>query len=174
LGYVTEEVRRLIGSRGPKQTAHAPIGADELRRFVHAVMETDPVHWDKAVARERGYGGVVATPLYPVHALRRPDGSPDPFERFREQPDWDGTEVTSLGGLCLPDIPLKRILNGGVEAEFFQLARVGDVISSQAHIVDIVDRAGKSGPMVMVTLETVFINQDQAVLARIRNTFIMR
>jgi acyl dehydratase len=175
MSYVTDEIRALIGSEGPVRTMPRPLGHDELRRFVQAVMEADPVHWDEDAAAARGFGGVVATPLFLLHAFRREDGSPDPLDQLAsENPDWDGTELSGFGGLPMPDIPLKRALNGGTEAEFFELARIGDVISAQTTFADIIEREGRSGAMVLVTFETVYTNQDGAMLARIRNTAIMR
>ena len=76
MGYVTDGVRALLHRRTPRQTAAEAIGADSLRRFVQATMEPDPVHWDEQVAAASRYGQVVAPPLYPVHAFRRPAGAP--------------------------------------------------------------------------------------------------
>jgi acyl dehydratase len=175
MSHVTDEVRALIGVTGPKRTAPHPLGPDALRRFVQGAMETDPIHWDVAAAAARGHDGVVATPLYPVNAFPRPDGAPDPLERLVDDPEWDGSDVgAGLGGLPPVEIALKRVLNGGVDAEFHQLARVGDVISSQSRYLDIVERDGRSGTMVLVTVETTYTNQDDAVLLRVRSTIIIR
>jgi acyl dehydratase len=172
--HLTDEIRALVGQTGPRLTAAHPLGPDELRRFTQAVMDDDPIHWD-ADAGAR-YGGVVAPLLYPVNALRRAPGSADPLDRLHGDPDWDGTDLGSgLGGLPPVRVPgLPRVLNGGVEAEFHQMARVGDVISAQASYLDISERAGKSGPMVILTVETTYTNQDDAVLVRARSTVIMR
>src|SRR5581483_11160766 len=140
MGYVTDEIRALIGVEGPVQTADLPLDAERLRRFVQGAMEDDPVHWDDEEARRRGYGDVVATPLFPLHASRRPSGTADPLDRFRDEPDWDGIGGEPFGGLPPLDLPLKRVLNGGTEARFHTLAKIGDVISSQSRYVDIYDR----------------------------------
>jgi acyl dehydratase len=174
MGYVTERHRTLIGQPGPRQTAATPVSEDMLRRFVQAVMESDPMHWDPAGARERGHDRVVAPPLFPLHASRRAPGTPDPLDRLAEDPDWDGAGGGGMGGLAALDLPLKRILNGGTEAEFFQLARIGDIVSSQSRYVQIEDREGRSGPMVIATVETEYTNQDDALLMRVRTTIINR
>jgi acyl dehydratase len=175
MGFVTDEIRALIDVPGPRLTAVGPLGEDELRRFVQAVMETNPVHWDEGAARASRYEGLVAPPLYVWHALRREPGSPDPLDRLSSQPDWDGLDVSGgVGGLPPIDVPLRRVLNGGTEAEFFRLPRVGDVISAQSRYLDMVDREGRSGPMVFVTVETTYTNQDEQLLARVLSTIIMR
>jgi len=78
-----------------------------------------------------------------------------------------------VGRPSLP-IPLKRVLNGGVEAEFFALARHGDRITAQSQYSDIYEREGRDGKMIFVITETTYTNQDGHVLAKIRNTGIRR
>jgi hydroxyacyl-ACP dehydratase HTD2-like protein with hotdog domain len=157
-----DNARALIGTVAPKRTAQFPLDHDTLRRFSQAVME--PTADDASFP-----------PLYPLHALRRPTGSADPFDRFADDPDWDGIEFdASLGGLPRPELPLTRLLNGGVEAEFFCLAEVGDVISSQARYADISERAGRTGPMVFLVVETDYTNQHGQLLTRVRSTIIVR
>ena len=174
MAYVTDEMLKLIDRPGPKSTAPTPISEDMLRRFVQGVMEENPIHWDEEAAKAQGYGGVVAPPLFPLHASRRPSGTPDPFDRLEGDPDWDGTVTEVIGGLPGLDLPLNRLLNGGTEGEFFQLPRVGDTISAQSRYVSITEREGKSGPMVLATIENEYTNQDDAVLARVRFTIIRR
>ena len=173
--YVTEEHLALIDKPAPVQTAAAPLTEEELRRFTQAVMESDPVHWDADAARTRGFDGVVAPPLFPPYAARRPAGTPDELDRLREDPDWDAAPVESgVNGLPPLDIPLRRMLNGGVEARFYRLARVGEVISLQSRYVEITEREGRSGPMVFVTLQTDYRNQHGDLLVTVRQTMIRR
>jgi len=175
IAFVTDEIRALIDVPGPRFAAPGPLGADELRRFVQAVMEPDPVHWDAEAARASRYGGLVAPPLYVLHAARRAPGTPDPLDRLEAEPDWDGLDVgAGFGGLPPLEIPLTRVLNGGTEAELFRLPQLGEVIEAQSRYVDIVDREGRSGPMVLATIETEYRTRDGAILARVRNTVIMR
>jgi acyl dehydratase len=168
-----DEARALVGVEGPVRHAPEALGADALRRFVHAAMETDPIHWDAAAARERGFDGVVAPPLYPMHAFPRGPGTPDPLDALLADPDWDGIELVE-DGLPSIDVPLPRLLNGGVAAEVFGLARVGDRLSAQSRYTDVSERNGSSGPMVFVVVETDYRNQDGALLLRTRTTMIAR
>ncbi len=169
-----EHALSLIGTSGPRLTAPYPIREEDLRRFTQGLMNADPIHYDEQAAAAR-YGGVVAPALYPAHVFRRPAGSPDPFDRFVDDPEWDGSDLAAgLGGLPPLDLPFSRVLNGGVEAEFHQLARVGDTISAQSSYADIQEREGRSGAMVLITVETTYTNQDAAVLAQVRHTVILR
>jgi acyl dehydratase len=174
---ITNEIREMIGLRGEPVTADLPVSEELLRRFIHGVMEDDPVHWDADAAAASRYGEVVATPLFPVHARRRAPGDPDPFIRFVDEPDNDGTLQPTSGtvrGLPAIDVPLKSLLNGGTEAEFFQLARIGDVITAQSEYVDISEREGRSGPMLVIRIATTYSNQDGDILAVITNSIIRR
>jgi acyl dehydratase len=174
MGYVTDAHRALIDRKGAWVQAHAPISEDALRRFMQAVMDDDPTAYDPAAAARAGYDGIVAPPLFPLHALRRPSGSPDPLDRLVEDPAWDASAYTSLGDLPSLDLPLLRLLNGGTAAEFFKLARVGDTIRVRSWYADIFDREGGSGPMVVVVVETEYVNQGDELLVRVRNTLIWR
>jgi acyl dehydratase len=179
VGLLTDEIRALVGVRSAPRTARVPLSADALRRFVHAVMEEDPVHWDPEIAEDSRYAGVVAPPLYPMHVWHRAPGLPDPLEAVRADPQDDGLGMSRTGAAhgLLPGLglPLPRLLNGGTEAEFFQLARVGDVITTQAEYLDIRERRNRRGePMVIVRARTTYTNQDGATLATITSTTIQR
>ncbi|WP_029430727.1 MaoC family dehydratase N-terminal domain-containing protein [Blastococcus sp. URHD0036] len=174
---VTEEMRALMGARSEPRTADLPLTAEMLRRFVHGVMEEDRVHWDPEAAAASRYGDVVATPLFPLHAFRRGPGDADPFRALDDDPDDDGTFVGKAAPFGLPpiDLPLTRRLNGGTEAEFFQLAKLGDVITAQSEYVDISERRSRNGaPMIVLRVRTDYTNQDGAPLAAITTTMIAR
>jgi hydroxyacyl-ACP dehydratase HTD2-like protein with hotdog domain len=168
-----DEVRALIGVTGPLLTAPTPLGADTLRRFAQAAMETDPIHHDAEAARARGYDGIVAPPLYPLHAFPRPLGTPDPLDALRGDPDWDGIELVE-DGLPPLRLPLERLLNGGVEAEIFGLARIGDTLTSQSRYADISERRGRHGPMVFVVVRTDYATTAGVAPLRVHTTMIAR
>ena len=172
---ITDEMRALIGVESESRTAALPLSEEMLRRFVHGVMEPDPVHWDPEAAAASRYGELVAPPLFPMNSMRRAPGGPDPFDRFREDPENDGTLGGSQNGLPRMDLPLKRLLNGGTEAEFFRLAKVGDVITARSQYVDIVERRSRDGsPMVIVRVRTTYTDQDGEVLVVTTGSLIYR
>jgi len=172
---LTDEMRALIGVESEPRTAALPVSEELLRRFVHGVMEPDPVHWDPEAAAASKYGEVVAPPLFPMHAVRRPPGGPDPMDRLREDPEDDGRLGGSQSGLPPLDLPFKRLLNGGTEAEFYQLAKIGDVITVRSKYLDISERESRDGsPMVIVRVQTTYTNQDGDVLAVTTSSLIHR
>ena len=172
--YITDEVRSYIGRESEPTTAWDAVEPGAVRRFIQAIMDDDPVYWDANAAAESRYGATVAPPLYPGFSFRRPPGTPDPLDRVKENPNFDGIGGTGTGRLpSIPNLPV-RTLNGGVEAEFFAQARHGDRVTAQSRYVDIYEREGRSGKMVFIVTETTYTNQDGQVLAKIRNTGIRR
>jgi hypothetical protein len=170
---LTPEVLALVGVVGPVMTAPAPLEADALRRFVHAAMETDPIHSDEGAARARGYEGIVAPPLYPLHAFPRRPGTPDPLDALVGDPDWDGIELVE-DGLPPLELPLERLLNGGVDADVHDLARLGDTITCQSRYAEISERQGRSGPMVFVVVRIDYATTAGRSLLSVHTTMIAR
>lgn len=181
--YLTDEIMAMIGMESGVTEAWDPIERGAIRRFTQAIMDLDRAYWDDEYASKTRFGGVVAPPLYPSFASRRPPGTPDPLDHFAEDTEWDGI----TGGLRPPsqasgnrgplppvNLPLKRLLNGGVEAEFYQQAEPGDRIRARSRYVDFSERQSRGGYMVFIVTETTYTNQDDDVLLIVRNTIIRR
>lgn len=171
---ITDEVRAKIGRKGPVRTAPNPLDASTLRRFVHAVMEPDPIHFDAESARVAGFDAPVAPPLWPAHAMVRGAAEPDPLDQLALDPDWDGAAGSIVGGLPPLDLPVERILNAGTEAELRRFAEIGDLVSAQSEYVDVTEREGRAGPMVVVRVRTTYTRQDGEVLAVVTMSLIHR
>jgi acyl dehydratase len=171
---VTDAHRALVGQRGPRIVAEFPITGESIRRFTQALMQPNPIHWDAKASQAAGFEDVVAPPLYVMHAIRRRSAASDPLDELAEHPDWDGADADTIGGLPELVFPLARVLNGGTAAEFFQCPKVGDIVSARSMYTDIAERQGRSGPMVVVTIETEYHNQADELLARVRMTILRR
>jgi hypothetical protein len=171
---VTAQTDELIGTWSDLRTAPYPVSLDAIRRFVQGAMLPDDVYGSDAPDVVARYGGIVAPPLFPLSVFVRPLGTPDPLDRFASDPDWD-----AAGGLDVFALPplkteLAKSLNGGTEARPLRLARVGDVISSQARYLDVTPREGKSGPLLFVRIEARYADQDGEDLLRTIRTIIRR
>jgi hypothetical protein len=172
--YITEEIKALIGYETDWIEACDPVESGAVRRFCQAIMDDDPTYWQPAHAAKSKYGALVAPPLYPLHAFRRPPGTPDPLRRVSEDPDFDG--VPRDYGLGLPPlhIDLPRLLNGGNRIEMVRLAKHGERLSAKSRYVDIYQKEGKSGPLVFVLVETIYRNQNRHTILKSLQTHVLR
>lgn len=173
--YLTPEIKALIGMEGEPQTCWEPVERSEVRRFAQAVMDDDPIFWNDAYVSNTRYREVVAPPLFPLFAQRRLTGSTDPLDTAYSTPDYDGFEGLMVTGLPAIDLPtLPRLLNGGNEVEFYQLAKVGDRITAHSKYLDIYEKTGRSGTMVFIVIETRYTTQRDDLLMISRVTLIRR
>ncbi len=171
--YVNDQVRALIGVESVEQFACDPVEQGSIRRMAQAIMDPDPMYVDPASAGARRRGGTVAPPLFPVHMFQRGPGDPDPLERAWDDPDYDGSKSpTALFALPALPIPLKRLLNAGVEVEFFRHAHPGERISVVNRYADIFEKKGRKGPMVFAVIERRFANERKEPLLIYRQTLV--
>jgi hypothetical protein len=167
---------RYRAMTGQPMVASLPLERDTLRRFVQAIMDTDPTYFDAAAAGASKFGGIVAPPLYPVHAFRPPAGGADPLDLVRADPDADGSGGSDGVFFGLEPIvsPFKRLLNGGNEIEFFRCLAVGETCVATARYADIQLKHGKSGTMLVVAIETTFRTDAGDLLLINKQTLIWR
>ena len=182
---LTDQIKNLIGTTAERIEASPPWGIERegLRIFTNAIMDPDPRYWDDEFAKETKFGGIVTPPIYCSYIGRKTlAGVEDPVSRaFRENPNSDGIGGVREGGVerkgALPPIPtpLKRILNAGNEIELRQYPKLGDHIFSQAKYADVKGRVTKDGtPMLVITTETTYTNQDGDVLCILSASTIRR
>lgn len=172
MGLLTDEIRAYIGVSAETEIACDPVEQGEVRRFVQATMNDDPDYGPDAPP-DNGYGGPVAPPLFPNHAIRRAHGTPDALTLRAGDPDFDGSGTTSM----LPPIaPLRGVpvLNGGAEFELFRYARHGERVKVTQRYADIVEKESARGAMLLVTVEAEFRTIEGELLLRARRTLLRR
>jgi hypothetical protein len=175
-GLAEEIASRYRGMRADPLNAPMPVNRDAIRRFVQAIMDTDPTYFDEAGAGASKFGGIAAPPLYPVHAFRQPGGTPDPLKSVQDDPDADGTAGTDAIGFGLPPIesPFKRLLNGGNEIEFYRCLLDGETAVARARYAETTVKQGRSGAFLLVVIETEFSTTDGDKLLLNRQSLIWR
>jgi len=172
MALLTDEVRSYIGREGPIFGACDAVEAGAVRRYAQAIMDPDPAYAsDQEGVR---YGGAVAPPLYPSFMFRTPFDAPDVLTERAHDPDFDGIVMGVGNGL--PELPLHglALLNGGAEVEFLAYARHGERVLQKSRFADIQEKQTKSGPMLLVIIETEFTNEAGQLLLRSRKTIIRR
>ena len=121
-----------------------------IRKFVEAIGDDDPIYHDEKAAQAAGFSTIPAPPTFLCTF------------RAQELPDL---KVVFAGRVRL---------NGGNAYEYYQPVYAGDTITVTAKYVDVTERTGRTGQMVMVYTELTFTNQHGVVVAKGRNTGIMR
>lgn len=149
---ITDKMREIIG----KESEPVPYEIDNTgcRQFARSVGYTDPVFFDEAYARGKGYRGILAPPGFLGHPIVIP-GQPvrqGPYQQL--------------------DIPLKRVLNGGTDIEYVADVCAGDALTATSKITDLTEREGRMGPMLIVSQETTFRNQKGETVAIMRGAAI--
>ena len=108
-------------------------------RFADAIADPNPLYRGGAHARHSGYGGIIAPPTF-LRTLR--PGPP--------KVQWQS--------------PLHNLLDGGSEWQHLEPVHAGDRITVVETLIDVKERTGRLGPMIMLTRELTYTNQlDQLV-----------
>jgi hypothetical protein len=149
---ITDEMRSRIGV----ESEPVPYEVDNTgcRQFARAVGYTDPVFYDEAAAKARGYRGIVAPAGFlghPVFVPGQPSRTPEIFRL---------------------EVPYKRILNGGTDIEYLADVCAGDRLTATTKLSGLTEREGKMGPMLIVETETSFRDEKGKVVAVQRGTAI--
>ena len=148
---VTAELQALIGAAWPS-VVHE-VDRTGIRMWARAVGIDDPIYHDEEQARARGFERLPAPPGF-LGVPRRMPSDPEP-----------GPPIRGLH----PE--LGRSLNGGTEFELHAPILAGDELVATTTIVDIKERSGSLGRMLVITRETVF-RRDEETVALLRATVI--
>ena len=155
-----EEVTQFIGKSTGVRVFEVEKGA--IRRFADAVDDPNPLYWDEEFARNSRYGSIIAPPGFFGWPSRQPRGS--------------ALTEESMAGLstALAQAGYPRVLDGGIEYEFFCPIRAGDTLAASTEIKEIRERKGSTGNMVFLIRETSYVNQNGDLAARARSISIHR
>jgi acyl dehydratase len=155
---ITAEMRACIGRTSPVVSLPEAISASDVRRYLQAVGDDNPLWRDDELARSLGYRGRRVPPLLVVE-LRWRTGDRSP-ENLLES-NWSG--------LVYPE-GFTNFRNGGQEIEWFAPVYVGDMLTFQSRLVDIFVRSGRAGPIIFTRTEGDIRNQDGVLVARTTGT----
>jgi acyl dehydratase len=155
-----EEVTKLIGKAGDPMILEVERGA--IKKFADAVGDNNPLYWDNEYARNSRYGSIIAPPGFFGWPTKWTGAMPF-FPKIRE-------ELIS----ALKNAGYSRLLDGGIEFDFYQPVRAGDTLVSVMKIADVYTRESKGGTLVFSVTETSYLNQYGALVAIARQTLITR
>jgi acyl dehydratase len=154
---VVAELRGLIGLTTQPVVNEVERGA--IRRYADAVGDDNPLYTDVAYAGISRYGEILCPPGF-----------------FGWPTKVSDTVMEVMGAMfgILFKAGLFRILDGGREYEFYLPIRAGDTLTWYARFADVTEREGKSGKMVILTTELIYLNQNGDLVAKARPIFIAR
>ena len=130
MGLIPEDARRMIGASEP------PLQVEVSRRdIMKYAVSTGQV-------LQKYLSGDEAPPMFLFGVLR-------PVVPL-EQLGPDGIESASL----VPDLPLKRVMAGGIRVRYFRTVKPGDVLVATRSLADMYEKAGSQGPLIFLVTKT--------------------
>ena len=152
---ITDELRRCIGHKGSVRSLE-PLTASDVRRYVDATGDANPLWLDDGFARSAGYRGRLLPPILVGWT---------PFS-LKEPEDGKGSSIDVRRQLPVPPA-YTNVRNAGSETEWLKPVHLGEPLSCQSRIVDITARQGKMGVGIYVTqVEEVRNGTEELVFTR--------
>ena len=145
---ITPELRDLLGKEGEPEYFEVEKG--HIKRFAQALGDPNPLWSDLDYASKSRYGNIIAPPTFLINAgiIKL------------------AVKLTDMMG------PSRNFLDVGMEIEYYKPIEVGDTITSTAKLVDLKEKSGKKGIILIMLLEVTYKNQRGEVVRKCRNTFI--
>jgi acyl dehydratase len=154
---ISLELRSWIGRKNPLIRLEI-MTASHVRRYVDATGDANPLWLDDGFAHSVGYRSRLLPPTlvsWAPFSVKERDSSLDMIDLRRQLP--------------LPK-EYTNVRNAGSEIEWLQPLYLGEQLSAQSCISDIVARAGRAGVGIYVTQEKQILNSRQEIVMRRRHT----
>ena len=156
---VSDELKTWCGRTIGPIPLPEPISASDLRRYINATGDRNPLWMDDDCARSAGYRSRIVPPAMIAELYRRSEGS-------------TGTLSDNLWeAMPLPE-DYTESRNTQAECEWFEPVYVGDQLNVTHRIVDIVGRATRSGVGIFVTREMTFRREEGSKVLLVRQTSV--
>lgn len=156
---IAPELCAWIGRKTPLRQLEI-ISAADVRRYVDATGDANPLWLDDDFARSAGYRSRILPPTLVGWV-------PFSFKEDTERANADPTDLRRQ--LPLPS-EYTNVRNAGSETEWVEPAYLGDQLSTQSSIVDITARQGKAGLGIYISQEEQVLNSQQQIVLRRRHT----
>lgn len=154
---ITDDMRACIGKKSPIWSLPEEISASDVRRYIEATGDRNPLWTDDECARSVGYRARRVPPLL-IQQMRWRIDSRDPGETD----SWSGLKFP-------PGYTSTR--NAGQEVEWLAPVYIGDRLTFQSELTEIYAREGRrGGPIIFTKHQTEIRNQDGLLVARTRST----
>ena len=158
---MAEEAKKRLGNESGRVAVSDPVSLRQIKEFMAAMDDWDPLYFDEEAARQGPLGRIAAPAMFFSAPLRKIV----PESELWEDGQHKATAAPGIRG---------RSLAGGTEVELHGPVHVGDVITSRVRTGDVYAKEGKIGAMVFQVRETTYTNQHDDLLAVERTTTIFR
>jgi len=135
----------------------------DIRRYMDATGDRNPLWCDDEYARAAGYKGRLLPPTLVGWV---------PFS-IRENPDGSSAEAPDLRRQVPVPKNFTNVRNAGSETEWLKPTYPGEQLSAQSALVDIVARQGRAGWGIYITQEEQILNSDGDIVMRRRHTMAL-
>ena len=156
---ITAELLEWIGRKTPLRQLEI-ISAADVRRYVDATGDANPLWLDDDFARAAGYRARLLPPTLVGWV-------PFSFKEGTERANSDPSDLRRQ--LPLPS-EYTNVRNAGSETEWVEPAYLGDQLATQSTILDITARPGKAGWGIYISQEEQVLNSQQQIVLRRRHT----
>jgi acyl dehydratase len=147
---ITDDLRDLLGKELEAEVF--PVEKGHILRFAQAIDDPNPLYCDLAAARNTRHQNIIAPPAFLI----------------------DAGLIKIAARLKAANCPLPNFLNGGTEIEYLKPIKAGDTITTTAKLVDLQEKAGQSGPLILMKIEVEYKNQNGDTAVKCHQTFIKR
>lgn len=155
---ITDEIRGWIGRTEGPFPLPEPITSSDVRRYIEATGDDNPLWTDDEVARAAGYRGPVVPLMMVLELYRRTTGTGE-------------GDAGLWAGLPLPE-NYTDARNAGSEIEWLAPVYLGDRLVIEHRLVDIVARQGRVGLGIYLTRLSEFRKETGEVVVRMRQTAV--
>lgn len=151
---ISDEIQSMIGLWSEPVVLEVERGA--IARLADAIEDPNPLFRNEEYAKNSKYGGIIAPPGF----FGWPVGGGD-IEAGMSR------VVGAVAGAGM-----LRILDGGIELNFYVPVRAGDTLVTYGKLADVREKQTSQGKMLFLVIEQKYLNQDGALVAIARQTLI--
>jgi acyl dehydratase len=150
---ISDELQKMIGTRSEPVIFKVEEGA--IQRYAEAIGDTNPLYNDLEYAKKSKYGRLICPPGFTGWPVKR------------------GRTTESISALLVKAGAPSRLLDGGVEFEFFEPIGAGDMLIATTTIAQITEKQTRLGSTLFTTTETTYLNQNGNLVLKAKQTLIL-
>ena len=127
----------------------------KINEFVNAIGDDNPIFLDSKAAQKEGYADTPCPPTFFSSAFQ----------------EFTGAYIRAFDTL---GVSLASVLHGEEEYEYLEEIYPGDVLKCRMRIESIIEKETKTGKMDLITLRTLFTNQQGQNVLQAKSLIIER